>query len=156
MSNPASATHQVVGVAREDLVERLGPALRALGVQRGAVVHGGSGLDEVSGDAPSLVYWFDENGAGTWELDPRDAGVASPLPTPVGGSIERCREAFVDILQGRPSDAADVVALNAALVLRLAGERERLRDAFDLARSILRSGAAWQTFERAREAGVRG
>ena len=156
LSNPASATHQVVGVARQDLVERIGPALRALGVQRGAVVHGGSGLDEVSGDAPSLVYSFDDNGAATWQLDPRDAGIASPLRTPVGGSVERCREAFVEILQGNASDAAAVVALNAALVLQVAGVRESLADAFELARSILHSGAAWQTFERAREAGARG
>ena len=156
LSNPARATHQVVGVAREDLVERIGPALRALGVQRGAVVHGGSGLDEVSGDAPSHVYSFDEREAHTWQLDPRDAGVASPLRTPVGGSIERCRDAFIEILQGTPSDAADVVALNAALVLQLAGARERLADAFELARTVLRSGEAWRTFERAREVGTRG
>ena len=156
LSNPARATHQVVGVAREDLVERIGPALRALGVQRGAVVHGGSGLDEVSGDAPSHVYSFDEREAHRWQLDPRDAGVASPLRTPVGGSIERCRDAFIEILQGTPSDAADVVALNAALVLQLAGARERLADAFELARTVLRSGEAWRTFERAREVGTRG
>lgn len=156
LSNPACATHQVVGVAREDLVQRIGPALRALGVRRGAVVHGGSGLDEVSGDAPSLVYSFDETGARTWQLDPRDAGVAQPLRTPVGGSVEVCRQAFVDILHGAPSDASDVVALNAALVLSLAGARERLADAFDLARTVLRSGGAWQTFQRAREVGTNG
>src|SRR5580698_4289861 len=156
LSNPACATHQVVGVAREDLVERLGPALRALGVRRGAVVHGGSGLDEVSGDAPSSVYSFDEEGVRTWQLDPRDAGVTTPLRTPVGGSVEICRDAFVAILQGAPSDASDVVALNAALVLTLAGARAGLADAFELARTILRSGAAWQTFERAREAGAGG
>lgn len=156
LSNPARATHQVVGVAREDLVERLGPALRALGVRRGAVVHGGSGLDELSGDAPSSVYSFDESGARTWQLDPRDAGIASPLRTPVGGSVDKCRDAFVEILQGTPSDAADVVALNAALVLQLTGARDAIDDAFQLARSILRSGAAWQTFERARDAGAHG
>ena len=54
------------------------------------------------------------------------------------------------------SDASDVVALNAALVLTLTGARAGLVDAFELARTILRSGAAWQTFERAREAGAGG
>jgi anthranilate phosphoribosyltransferase len=130
--------------------------LRALGVRRGAVVHGGSGLDEVSGDAPSQVYSFDERGVRTWRLEPRDAGIAAPLRTPVGGSIERCRDAFVEILQGTPGDAADVVALNAALVLQVAGARDGLADAFEMARGVLRSGAAWQTFEKAREAAARG
>lgn len=156
LSNPAAATHQVVGVARADLVDRIGPALRALGLRRGAVVHGGSGIDEVAGDAPSRVYSFDEKGARVWQLDPADAGIKSPLRTPVGGSVEACRAAFLDILQGAASDASDVVALNAALVLQIAGVRERLSDAFEQARSILRSGAAWNAFERSREAAARG
>jgi anthranilate phosphoribosyltransferase len=156
LTNPARATHQVVGVAREDLVERVGAALRGLGLRRGAVVHGGSGIDEVSGDAPTLVYSFDEEEARLWRLDPREVGILSPLLTPVGGSVGICRDAFVEILHGGRSDAADVVALNAALVLSVAGVESELSAAFELARTLLRSGAAWQTFERAREAGARG
>ena len=62
-------------MAREALVERLGQALRALGVTRGAVVHGASGIDEVVGDAPTSIYSFDEDGARLWQLEPADFGI---------------------------------------------------------------------------------
>ncbi len=156
LTNPARATHQVVGVAREELVERVGPALRALGVRRGAVVHGGSGIDEVAGDAPTLIYSFDEEGARLGHLQPADFGIAEGLSTPVGGSVGICHDAFVEILHGARSPAADVVALNAAVVLSVAGVEKELPAAFERARELLRSGAAWQTFERAKEAGKHG
>jgi anthranilate phosphoribosyltransferase len=156
LTNPARATHLVVGVARESLVERVGPALRALGVKRGAVVHGGSGIDEVAGDAPTLIYSFDEENARLWRLEPSDFGIDAPLGTPVGGSVGACRDAFVEILHGGRSAAADVVALNAAVVFYVVGVERELPAAFERARSLLSSAAAWQTFERAKEIGSHG
>jgi len=140
----------VVGVAHESLVPIVGRALRALGVRRGAVVHGRSGVDEVVGDAPTLVYSFDENGERLWELDPSACGVAAPLVTPLGGTVAACREAFAEILGGARSSASDVVALNAAVVFYVTGAHAQLRDAFEHARGILHDGEAWRTFERAR------
>jgi anthranilate phosphoribosyltransferase len=151
LTNPARATHAVVGVPREDLVERIGEALRGLGTVRGAVVHGCSGVDEVVGDAPTVVYSFDENGARLQRVQPSDFGIEQPLQTPVGGSIDASREAFVGILQGERSAAADVVALNAAVVFHAIGAERDLVTAFARARGVLQSGAAWKTFERARK-----
>jgi anthranilate phosphoribosyltransferase len=156
LTNPARATHQVVGVAREELVERVGPALRALGVRRGAVVHGCSGLDEVAGDAPTLIYSFDEESARLWRLEPSEFGIAGNLGTPVGGSVGVCRDAFVEILHGGRSAAADVVALNAAVVFYVVGVESELPAGFERARALLRSGAAWQTFECAKKVGSHG
>lgn len=156
LTNPARATHQVIGVAREDLVERVGPALRALGARRGAVVHGRSGIDEVAGDAPTLIYSFDESGERLWEIDPAAVGISEPLRTPVGGSVERCREAFFEILGGVPSAGADVVALNAAVVLYVIGAQTELPAAYEMARSLLADGAPLRTFEQAKKAAARG
>jgi anthranilate phosphoribosyltransferase len=150
LTNPARATHAVVGVAHESLVANIGRALRALGVRRGAVVHGRSGVDEVVGDAPTLIYSFDESGDRLWELDPSEVGIAVPLATPIGGSVAACTNAFAEILGGARGSASDVVALNAAVVFLVIGAHARLRDAFEHARSILHGGGAWRTFERAR------
>ena len=150
LTNPARATHQVVGVAHESLVATIGRALRALGVRRGAVVHGRSGVDEVVGDAPTLIYSFDDDSERLWELEPAAFGIAAPLPTPVGGSVAACRNAFGEILAGARGSASDVVALNAAVVFYVTGVDAQLRDAFERARSILHGGEAWRTFERAR------
>jgi anthranilate phosphoribosyltransferase len=156
LTNPARATHQVVGVAREPLVETVGKVLTALGTRSGAVVHGSNGLDEVAGDVPSLVYSFDEHGGRAWTLDPARYGVTTPLSELVGSSVEACLEAFLSILGGERALAAKVVALNAAVVLHAVGARESLEDALDQSWSILRSGAALRTFERAKELAIRG
>jgi anthranilate phosphoribosyltransferase len=156
LTNPARATHLVVGVAREPLVERIGETLRALGAKRGAVVHGRSGVDEVVADAPTLVYQFDENGARMRELRPADFGLVSPVRTPTSHSVEEARQTFVEVLRGRPGAAADVVAMNAAVVFHAIGAEENLPAAFERARSLLAGGAVWPVFERARSVAARG
>ena len=156
LTNPARATHVVVGVAHESLVERIGETLRLLGVRRGAVVHGSSGVDEVIGDAPTLIYSFDETSARRSRLEPSDLGVGSPLLTPVGGSVQASRDAFLEILGGARNDASDVVALNAAVAFQTIGVEEKLSAGFERARSLLRSGAVWPIFERAREMSIHG
>jgi anthranilate phosphoribosyltransferase len=151
LANPARATHQVVGVSRLDLLETVGDVLRALGVRRGAVVHGSNGLDEVAGDAPTHVYSFDENGTHRWLLDPATLGIHTPLAEIVADSIDGCKEAFFSILGGEQSRRSDVVALNAAVALHAAGFEPTLEDALGRARSVLASGAALDTFQRAKE-----
>jgi anthranilate phosphoribosyltransferase len=156
LTNPARATHQVVGVAHESLVEKIGRALKGLGAARGAVVHGCNGVDEVVGDAPTLIYSFDEEQARLWQLDPAAFGLDAPLATPHGGSVAACRVAFEEILGGARSSASDVVALNAAVVFQVVDTEAKLADAFERARSLLHSGAAWRTFERAKEIAAHG
>lgn len=151
LTNPARATHQVVGVARAELVETLGEVLRALGVRSGAVVHAQNGLDEIAGDAPTHIYSFDENGGRVWTLDPSDLGVDVPLRAIVAESVDECREAFFSVLSGEERPASNVVALNAAVALVAAGSHSKLADAFEHAKSVLASGAALRTFERAKE-----
>ncbi|HEV7178855.1 MAG TPA: anthranilate phosphoribosyltransferase [Candidatus Baltobacteraceae bacterium] len=151
LTNPALATVQVVGVARESLLEIMGDVLRGLGVRRGAIVHGYNGIDEVAGDGPTAVYSFDASGARRWTIDPSEFGIDTPLAAIVGGSVDACREAFLSILSGERSPRAEVVALNAALVLYTAGVEPALRSALDRAREVLASGEALATYERAKE-----
>jgi anthranilate phosphoribosyltransferase len=150
LTNPARATHLVVGVARESLVTRIGDALRALGAKRGAVVHGCSGVDEVVADAPTIVYEFDEGGARLHRIEPSDFRPEGTVRTPVAHSVEAAAETFREVLTGMPSPAADVVAMNAALVFRAIGVEEELASAYARARSLLSSGAVWPAFERAK------
>lgn len=150
LCNPAGATHLVVGVSSAALLEPIGNALRALGVRRGAVIHAANGIDEVVGDAPTLVYSFDDESTRRWKLDPTAYGVRVPLRAIVGGSVGACRDALLSVISGKPSEASTVVALNAALVLYAVGAEAQLSSAFERARELLASGAALQTFERAK------
>jgi anthranilate phosphoribosyltransferase len=151
LTNPASADVQIVGVAKKTLLETMAEVLIGLGVRRGAIVHATSGIDEVAGDVPTLVHAFDERGARTWILDPSDFGIRTPLSSIVVRSIDEAREAFLSILGGERSPRADVVAINAALVLQVAGAETTLDRALERAQTILASGEALRAYERAKE-----
>jgi anthranilate phosphoribosyltransferase len=67
-----------------------------------------------------------------------------------GGSIERCSAAFNEILGGERSPRADVVALNAAVALYIAGHVPTVAAGFEIAKSILANCQALEVFERAK------
>lgn len=150
LTNPARATHQVVGVARAEHVEPMAQVLQALGVQAGAVVHADSGIDEVSGEGPTSVFEFGDGRTKRWTLNPQEYGVNASLDAIRGGSVDRCRDALDCILSGERSPRADLVALNAALVFSICGRTADISEGMDLARTQLREGRAAAIFERAK------
>lgn len=148
LTNPARATRQVVGVAREAHLQLVGDALMHLGAKTGAVIFGG-GLDEVAGDRPTLVYAFSQaDGAQTWILDPSVYGVNASIEQLRGGSRDECSQALLAVLRGERSPRADVIALNAGLALHVAGAAKDVDEGLDLARDALQSGKAYALFER--------
>ena len=151
LTNPAHATHQVVGVARPELVELMGEVLRGLGVRGGAVVHASSGIDEVGGEGPTTVYAFDEGESRRWTLQPEDYGIRVPLDQIRGGTVDACKDAFERILSGEQSPRADVVALNAGLVFTVCKRTGSMKEGIELARSLLKEGRAAAVFERAKQ-----
>jgi anthranilate phosphoribosyltransferase len=151
LTNPARATHQVVGVARPELLELVGDVLHELGVRAAAVVHGPGGIDEIGGDGPTEVYAVDERGSRRWRLDPREFGIAATADAIGGGSLDVCSAAFRSILGGERSPRSDVIALNAALCLHLCKRAPTIGDALILAQETLASGAAQKVFERAKD-----
>jgi anthranilate phosphoribosyltransferase len=100
---------------------------------------------------PSTVHAFDEAGERRWTLDPAAYGIAVPLEAIVVRSVGEARDAFLSVLGGERSPRAEVVALNAALVLYTAGIEPAMDVALARARSILASGEALRVYERAKE-----
>ena len=150
LANPARATHQVVGVAAPGHLTLVGSALQTLGARAGAVVHAQSGIDEIAGDVPTTVYQFDPSGARTWTLDPAAYGIAAPADALAGGTPAFNAAALHAILAGERSSRAEIVALNAALVLLVAERCDDLAGGLALARKSLASGAALAVFDRLR------
>jgi anthranilate phosphoribosyltransferase len=150
LSNPARATHQVIGVANPAHVELLGEALQRLGSAGGAVVHARSGIDEVAGDVPTSVYRFWNGTVERTTIDPADFGIAAAPDALRGSDPQTNAAALRSILEGERSDRAEVVALNAALTLVVAGTADSLGDALEQARGALRDGAAQGVYESIR------
>ncbi len=150
LTNPARATHQVVGVAERRHLELVGRALAGLGVRAAAVVHSVRGLDEIAGDVPTEVYRFGGGREERFTLDPATYGVAAPAEAIAGGDVAVNAQALHAILDGERSPRADVVALNAAMALLVAERVESLEEGVDLARGQLANGAAFAAYQRAR------
>ncbi len=142
LTNPAGANRQVVGVAQERHLVLLAEALQELGSDAAAVVHSASGLDEIAGEGPSYVVQFDAAGMRRWTLHPADYGVHAPLDAIRGGDVAFNVGALTAILAGERSPRADLVALNAALALVVAGVAEDINDGMSRARAAITSGAA--------------
>ena len=150
LTNPARATHQLIGVASPAHVDLVGTALSGLGARAGAVVHAASGIDEIAGDAPTDVFQFGPGGTRRYRLDPAEHGISAPLAAIAGGDPADNAAALLAILQGEQSPRADVIALNVALALVVAECAASLAEGLATARERMRDGSALAVLETLR------
>lgn len=149
LSNPASATHQVVGIYDGSRVEQLAEALGALGLEAAWVVHGEGGLDEVSPSGPTKVAQLADGEVTSFELGPRDFGLAEmPVEALRGGDARRNAEIIRAVLDGEEGAPRVAVLLNAAAALQVVGVETEPRSAAERAAEAIDSGAARETLER--------
>jgi anthranilate phosphoribosyltransferase len=149
LSNPASATHQLVGVYDGGRVEQLAEALGSLGLTAAWVVHGQGGLDEVSPSGPTVVAQLRHGKVSTFEVSPHDFGLSEvPIEALRGGDAQRNAEIIRSVLGGERGPARVAVLLNAAAALCVAGVAADPTAAAEQAAEAVDSGAATETLER--------
>ena len=149
LANPAGANLQLMGVYDEKLVEPLAKVLSNLGVKRGMVVHGLDGLDEATLTTKTKICEIDKGVLSSYLLDPEELGLTyCTLAELVGGDAEENAKITRGILNGSEQGAKrDIVVLNAALCLYLAGKAATIKDAITLAKDLIDSGAAIHKLE---------
>jgi anthranilate phosphoribosyltransferase len=151
LTNPARPVAQVVGVPHPRLAVFLARCLQRLGVERAWVVHG-AGLDEMSVCGPTEVAALEGGSVRTFTVSPEDAGLARCDPAALRGSDAQANAAIARaVLEGRKGAARDVVVLNAAAALLLAGRAADLREGAALAAEAIDAGRAAAVLARARE-----
>lgn len=122
LANPASATHQVVGVYAADRLVQLAEALGWLGATAAWVVHGEGGLDEVSPSGVTSVAALQNGQVTTFTLDPSDFGLSAvPLDGLRGGDAQTNANVIYGVLNGEEGPARAAVVLNAAAALCVTG-----------------------------------
>jgi anthranilate phosphoribosyltransferase len=126
LTNPASAPYQIIGVYSPDLTEKLAAASLGLGCRRTWVVHSYDGLDELSTGAKVSVSDARDGKVESFDLDPKELGFRRSSASEFsGGSAEQNARVVQGILEGKlKGPARDVVVLNAAAALHVAGEGE--------------------------------
>ncbi len=142
LTNPASATHQVIGVFSPGLTEPLANVLGRLGSRAAFIVHGADGLDEFSTTGVNRVSHLLAGEVNTFELDPLDLGFPrAHLTDLLGGEPDENAVMLRAILSGAEQGfKRDIVILNAAAAL--ATESSDWDAAINIAQRSIDSGAA--------------
>ncbi len=149
LTNPAGASHQVLGVYDANWLRPMAEALVALGTERAWVVHGIDGIDEISIAGTTKVAEIIDGSIREFEITPADAGLEThPLSTLEGTSVDDNANAILELLDGQPGPFRDVVALNAGAGLMITGHAGDLREATAKAAHALDNGAARRTLDR--------
>ena len=147
LTNPAAATHQLMGVYDPALTGTLAEVLRALGSRVAYVVHGADGLDELTTTGLNRVSALRDGQVTTFEFDPASIGLPrARLDDLLGGTPEENAAILRGILDGRDrGPRRDIVLLNAAAALSL--ESGDWAAGLSAARQALDSGAALAALE---------
>lgn len=152
LSNPASATHQVLGVNEARWQKPMAEALRDLGITRAWVVHGvdsdGAVIDELSIAGETRVIEVKDGALSERTVVPEDAGLGrNRLSALAGGPPEDNAMAIRDLLDGRPGPFRDAVILNAAAGLHVLGRAADLKTGAEQAGEAIDSGKAAETLK---------
>jgi anthranilate phosphoribosyltransferase len=153
LANPARARLQVVGVADWGVAEKMARVLAANGTRRAMVVHGDDGLDELTTTTTSQVI---DVAVVDGEIEVthsvvcgEDLGLRrSRLGELIGGSPIDNAAVLRRVLAGESGPARDVVVLNAAAALVVAGRATDLAGGVALAAATIDSGSAETALER--------
>ena len=148
LTNPASASHQLLGVYSPELTEPLASVLGNLGVKRAMVVHGAGGLDEISLSGPTRVSELKEDSVETYNIDPSDFGLENvPLESITGGDEDTNAGIIRETLAGKNSPFMHYVIANCSAALFIMDRADTLKEGADMARDLLESGKAARKLE---------
>lgn len=150
LSNPASATHQILGVNEARWLKPMAEALRDLGISQAWIVHGadsdGTVIDELSIAGETQIIEVKDGALNELTVVPEDAGLSrNRLSALMGGAPAENALAIQELLDGRPGPFRDAVILNAAAGLFVLGKAADLKAGADQASEAIDSGAAMRT-----------
>lgn len=149
LTNPAGATHQVLGVYEAQKTEILGRVLLELGSQHCFVIHGMDGLDEISLSDRTKVSEGKGGVVSSYFIAPEEFELPRvPRKEIAGGSPEDNARIVKEILQGRKSSKRDIVCLNAAPAMVAGQKAKTLKEGFRMAQQTIDSGAAAEKLDR--------
>lgn len=148
MANPADVSFMLVGVGDAAMAGAMSAALADRGVHRSWVVHGHGGLDELSLEGDNLVVESHAGAIRTFTIDALRHGLPRADVSRIrGGDPAHNADAVRRLLAGEEGPVRDIVTLNAAAALVVAGSVIEIGEGIELARHSIDSGAAGGVLE---------
>jgi anthranilate phosphoribosyltransferase len=143
LTNPAGASHILMGVFHPDLVGIQVRVLQRLGAGNALVVWGRDGMDEISLAGPTLVGELRDGRVDEYEIEPAQFGFAA-----VDSAVlrvenpEQSKARVLEALENRAGAAHDIVALNAGAALYASGLVDSIAAGVEAAKAALENGTA--------------
>ena len=149
LTNPANADCQVMGVYREELVEKMAGVLHRLGCKRGFVVHGRDGMDEITLTGETAAAEVTPDGVRLFTITPEEFGFSRCSMQALKGGDAAANAAIVRaVLAGEQGPRREIVLLNAAYALLAAGRSATVAEGITQAAAAIDSGAALMQIEK--------
>ncbi len=148
VSNPARATHQLLGLFDGERLAQMAEVLARGGVTRALVVHGPEGMDELGLSGRSRAVLLSRGAIEPLLIDPQELGFAAAPARALGGGNAQDNAAIMRrVLRGERGPARDVVTLNAGAALWIAEIADSLADGVALAADLIERGRAHERLE---------
>jgi anthranilate phosphoribosyltransferase len=149
LTNPAMATHQLIGIYSGELVAVIAHVLKNLGSVRAMIVHGLEGLDEISLCGPTKVAELRDGQVKEYTIEPEQFGFKRcRLEELHGGNAAQSAIIVRGVLDGKKGPARDVVLLNSGAALYVSGSAATIDDGIRLAAESIDSTKARQKLEQ--------
>jgi anthranilate phosphoribosyltransferase len=143
MSSPALVKRQLVGVFDRRWLRPVAEALGQLGLERALVVHGQDGMDELTTTTKSWAASLENGKVSEIEIAPEEIGVArASIEQLKGGDAVHNAEEIKKVLAGERNAFRDIVLLNSAAAIVVAGKAKDLKEGAALAARSIDTGKA--------------
>jgi anthranilate phosphoribosyltransferase len=154
LTNPASATHLLLGVYDEEFCDVFARVLTNLDTKRAMIVHGLDGMDEISVTTGTKVAEIRDSKIHRYMINPKDLGFQLHAVEDLeGGDARKNAEILKGVLSGTQNGAKrTAVLINAGAAFYISGVSRNIGEGVEYAQTVIDSGAALRKLEELVEA----
>jgi anthranilate phosphoribosyltransferase len=152
----SDAKYMAVGVFHGTVFEKVSKLLMDLGVQRGMVIQGMEGSEDLAVDKPTRTYMIQDGASELFIVDPELYELQAEMPD-VEWTAAQQAAVTLDVLRGEAEmPYLHLVLLNSAVRLWIAKKAGSIEEGIYLAKHSLDKGKALQAFETWKNAVIAG
>lgn len=150
LTNPAGASHQLIGVGHPEISIKLAEVLARLGSARAVLVHAEEGLDEVGIVGTTAITEWDaaRGNVRRWTVTPTDVGLATgTLESIVGGDVDTNVAITRAVLAGEDGPRRTITLMNAGAGIYAAERAGSFAAGIEMAARAIDTGDASRKLE---------
>lgn len=148
LSNPCDPDFQLIGISNIEKLEKLAKAMEKLG-RTGVILYSSEdGYDEVSSNAVTTCYKITAGGTERFSINPAD--FFEPFEMPVVADSEDAQIQFMKAISGMDKQLTELIAINTALAFYVSGICIDMKEGFEKAKSVIKSGKVVEKLESLR------